>query len=108
MKRWHFWLILLPLFAWYGRDGLRGQTQVSINTQVSPLPSIIVVQYATCTGQPACKGIEYAQFKMSDGSTRGPFWLIPTDPSFSLNTNWTSIPVSAPGTSGITCAQVKP
>jgi hypothetical protein len=21
MKRWVFWLILVPLFAWFGRDG---------------------------------------------------------------------------------------
>jgi len=108
MKRWAFWLILVPLFAWFGRDGVRGQTRINFNAQVSPLPSIVVVQYASCTGLPSCAGMQYAQFKMSDGTTRGPFWLIPTDPSFSLNTNWTSIPVTIPGTTAIVCAQVKP
>lgn len=103
-----FWLILVPLFAFFGSDGTRAQTKLSLSKQVSPLPSIVVVQYATCTGLPACKGMEYAQFKMSDGSTRGPFWLIPTDPTFALNNNWTAFSVTVPGTSGITCAQVKP
>lgn len=87
---------------------IQPQTQVSISNQVSPLPSVIVVQYASCTGLSNCSGMQYAQFKMSDGTTRGPFWLIPTDPSFALDVNWTPIPVTAPGTSGITCAQVKP
>ena len=99
MRPWIVCLILLPLFA---------QTQVSISNQVSPLPSIVVVQYATCTGIPGCAGMEYAQFKMSDGTTRGPFWLVPATPGFKLNDSWTSIPVTAPGTTGITCAQVKP
>lgn len=94
----------------YGCNGLlHAQTQVSISTQVSPLPSVIVVQYASCTGLPNCSGMQYAQFRMSDGTTRGPFWLIPTDPSFALDVNWTPIPVTAPGTTtAVTCAQVKP
>lgn len=108
MNRKLFWLLLVPVFAWFGRDGGQSQTLVNFFTQVSPVPSIVVAQYATCTGLPNCAGMQYAQFKMSDGTTRGLFWLIPTDPSFSLNTNWTSIPVIAPGTTGISCAQVKP
>ena len=23
MKRWIFWLILVPIFAWFGRDGMK-------------------------------------------------------------------------------------
>jgi hypothetical protein len=84
------------------------QTRVRFNSQVSPLPSVVMIQYASCTGLASCSGLQYAQFKMSDGTTRGPFWLIPTDPNFTLNTNWTSIPVTIQGSTALTCAQLKP
>ncbi len=102
-----FWLILVPLFAWFGRDGIRAQTRVSLNSQVSPLPSVVMLQYATCTGLPACSGLQYAQFRMSDGTTRT-FWLVPTPPSFAVDTKWTSIPVTVPSSTSLTCSQVKP
>jgi hypothetical protein len=106
MKRWVFWLILAPLFAWFGHDGTRAQTRLNFNAQVSPLPSVVVVQYARCA-IPSCSGLEYALFKMSDGSTRGPFILVP-EPGFTPDVNWTSIPVTIPSGTAVSCAQAKP
>jgi hypothetical protein len=34
-----FWLVLVPLFAYFGRDGLRAQTQLNPNQIRSPGPS---------------------------------------------------------------------
>jgi hypothetical protein len=100
MKRSCLICLILPL--------LFAQTQLRIDSQVSPLPTVIVAQYATCIGLPSCAGIQYAQFKMSDGTTRGPFWLVPTTPGFALDVNWTSIPVTTPAGTAANCSQVKP
>ena len=40
MKRWQFWLIVVPIFAWYGRDGVRAQTQLNPGQIRTPAPGI--------------------------------------------------------------------
>lgn len=86
--------------------GLLAQTQIDLNTQVKPLPSVVVTQFASCTGIPSCAGLQYIQLQQN--GTLQSFWLIPAKAGFTLDSNWSAIPVTLPGGSGVSCTQVKP
>ena len=87
--------------------GLLAQTQIDLNTQVKPIPSVVVLQLASCTGIPSCAGLQFIQLQQN-GVKQG-YWLIPAPPgSFSINSNWTTIPVTVGSGGGLSCSQVKP
>jgi hypothetical protein len=52
MNRKLSWLILIPLFAWFGRDGLRSQTRIDFATQVKA-PSVVLTQRSVCVDDQA-------------------------------------------------------
>lgn len=87
--------------------GLLAQTQIDLNNQVKPLPSVVVTQLASCTGTPNCAGLQFIQLQQVNGTTQG-FWLVPVTSGFTINSNWTSIPVTVAGGSGVSCSQTKP
>lgn len=92
----------MKLLIWLG---LLAQTQVDLNTQVKPLPAVVVTQFASCTGIPSCAGLQFIQLQQN-GVKQG-FWLVPVTSGFTIDSNWSSIPVTVGG-GGISCSQIKP
>ena len=91
---------------------LAAQTRVSMNTQVTPRPSIVVTQLANCAGGDQnhdCTGMRLVKFKLADGSVDGPYIMVPAPAGFQLDAKWTTVAVTLPQTTtGIPCSQTKP
>lgn len=106
------WILALWTFSPWGIEKiLHGQTQLSLNSQVSPAPSIIIQSWATCVAP--CSGMMLANISVN--GVTGQYMVIPG--SFSSNgtgwgqynaAQWQSIPVTLPKGTGVTCNQVKP
>jgi hypothetical protein len=78
------------------------QTKVSLSTQVSPLPAIIVQSWATCASP--CTGLMLATLQVNGVS--GSYFVVPSGPT--VSNQWVPQSVTIQGGTGITCAQVKP
>jgi hypothetical protein len=92
--------ILPPMLILIG--AVLGQTQLSLNTQVSPLPAIVVQSWATCAAP--CTGIMLANVSVNRVS--GSYFVVPSGPT--VSSQWVSQPVSIAKGTGVTCLQVKP
>jgi hypothetical protein len=88
-----FWLILVPLFAYFGRDGIIAQTQLDFVTQVKNAPSVVMIQRSVC-----CSGMELYTLSFSDGSQRIMVG-IPDDGNISKSARWIPVPITPAGTS---------
>ena len=87
---------------------MTAQTRIDSGAQIRPRLSIVMAQFSNCTGQPNCAGLSYAVLKFSDGTSQT-YFLVPPNPPFTPDSNWTSVPVSLPiGPTSITCSQTKP
>ena len=91
---------------------LRAQTQLSLNSQVSPAPSQILTSlYQNVYSTPTASGIGllYATLKNTSTGVLTPYVLVPPGTNFVFNAaQWQSIPLSLPKGTGVTCSQVKP
>jgi hypothetical protein len=85
-----------------GTSILKGQTQLSLNTQVSPLPAIVVQSWATCVAP--CSGLMLANIQVNGVS--GSYIVMPSGPT--VSSEWVNQPVTIAKGTGVTCLQVKP
>ena len=110
MKLEKFLIILLALFVGLilADEWLKGQTQLSLNSQVQPAPSQIITSlYSNIL--PTASGMLYATLKNSATGVMTPYVLVPPGTAFIFNpSQWQAVPLSLPRGTGVTCSQVKP
>ena len=109
-----FVLIHLGVAIAFGVVAVAAQTLIDSGSQVSPRAAVVVGRYSTCSTTPAnpaqnCNGLGYIELKMSDGTLQKLFTIPIDPPTFTPDSNWTSIPVVLPpGPTAVPCSQTKP
>ena len=84
-----------------------GQTRLSLNSQVSPLPALTVTSLYFCASP--CTGLGYITLKDSSTGNLTPYVLVPPGTTVVFNpAQWQSVPVTLGKGTGVTCGQVKP